>query len=184
MNMYYLMLSNQLRLLWEQHVYWTRFVISGIVFHSPDLDASQNRLLQNPGDFASVLRTFYGENVAMKFATLLTAHLSIAAELVTATAEGKSQDAAEAEKRWYENAEQIAVFLASVNPYWSKHEWQEMLYSHLDMTKQEAVDFINGDYAASVEVFDRIEMEALQMADKMTEGILRQFSSRFYRYER
>lgn len=169
-----LMLNNQMRLLWEQHVYWTRFVISGIVFHSPDLEASQTRLMRNPGDFADVLTHFYGRATANKFAELLTEHLTIAGELVTAAAAEKTQEAADAEKRWYENADEIAVFLASINPYWSQREWQRMLYSHLAMTKQEAVDFIKEDYAASVDIFDQIEREALEMADQMTDGILRQ----------
>lgn len=168
-------LSNQMRILWEQHVYWTRFVISGIVFHSPDLEASKTRLLRNPRDFAMVLSNFYGKTAAARFASLFTEHLTIAAELVTAATEGKTQEAAEAEKRWYSNADQIAAFLARINPYWSEQEWKEMLYSHLEMTKQEAVDFISGNYAASVTVFDKIEQEALQMADMMTEGIVRQF---------
>lgn len=169
------MLGNQMRLLWEQHVYWTRLVISGIVFHSPDLEASQTRLLRNPGDFAAALSPFYGRNAAARFAGLLTEHLTIAGELVTAAAAGKNQEAADAEKRWYANADQIAVFLSSINPNWTIPEWREMLYRHLDMTKQEATDFINGNYAASVEVFDRIEQEALEMADRMTEGIVQQF---------
>lgn len=169
------MLGNQMRLLWEQHVYWTRLVISGIVFHTPDLEASQARLMRNPGDFATVLSSFYGMDAATKFAGLLTEHLTIAGELVTAAAEGRSQDAANAEKRWYRNADQIAAFFSSINPHWTEQEWKEMLYSHLDMTKQEAVDFISGKYAASVAVFDRIEQEALEMADRMTEGIVQQF---------
>ncbi len=169
------MLGNQMRLLWEQHVYWTRLVISGIVFHSPDLDMSKARLLRNPGDFAAVLSPFYGKAAAARFASLLTDHLTIAAELVTAAAEGRSQEAADAEKRWYDNADRIAAFLSSINPHWTMQEWREMLYSHLDMTKQEATDFISGNYAASAAVFDRIEREALEMADRMTEGIVQQF---------
>lgn len=169
------MLGNQMRLLWEQHVYWTRFVISGIVFNSPDLAVSKTRLLRNPEDFAAVLSPFYGRVAAMRFAGLFTEHLTIAAELVTAAKEGKSQEAAELEKRWYDNADSIAEFLSSINPHWSMQEWKEMLYSHLDMTKQEATDFITENYAASVAVFEQIEAEALEMADKMTEGIVRQF---------
>lgn len=168
-------LGNQMRLLWEQHVYWTRLAISGIVFHSPDSEASQERLLRNPEDFAVTLTPFYGKAAAAKFASLLREHLTIAAELVTAAAEGKSKEAADAEKRWYDNADKIAEFLSGINPYWTMQEWKEMLYRHLDMTKQEAVDFISGDYAASVTVFDQIEQEALEMADYMTEGIVRQF---------
>lgn len=169
------MIGNQMRLLWEQHVYWTRLVISGIVFKTPDLEASKARLLRNPGDFAAALSPFYGRAASARFASLLTDHLTIAAELVTAASEGKAQEAAEAEKRWYANADQIASFLSTINPYWTMSEWRDMLYSHLSMTKEEAVDFINANYAASVAVFDQIEKEALEMADRMTEGIVQQF---------
>lgn len=170
-----LALGSQMRLLWEQHVYWTRLVISGIVFHLPDLAVTEERLMRNPRDFAEVLERFYGKTAAGRFAELLTAHLSIAGELVTAASEGKSREMADAEKRWYENAEEIAVFLASVNPYWTVREWREMLYSHLAMTRQEAVDFISRNFEASVNTFDRIEQEALEMADRMTKGIVQQF---------
>jgi len=54
-----------------------------------------------------------------------------------------------------------------------------MLYAHLAMTKAEAVAFITGNYAESVAVFDRIELEALEIADRMTEGILSQFPNLF-----
>lgn len=173
------LLNNQMRLLWEQHVYWTRLAISGAVFHSPDSASSTARLLRNPNDFADALTPFYGKAAAAQFARLLTEHLTIASELVTAAADGKNQEAADAEKRWYDNADQIALFLSSLNPYWTAREWQEMLYSHLAMTKQEALCFITGNYAESVAVFDRIEQEALEMADRMTEGITAQFSFLF-----
>lgn len=170
-----LQLNNIMRLLWEQHVYWTRFAISGIVFNTPDADQSSQRLLQNPKDFADVLAPLYGEDTAARFAELFTSHLTIAAQLVTELKNGDRVKAAQTERSWYQNADQIAAFLAQINPYWSVREWQDMLYSHLRMTKNEAVALISEDYAASVALFDRIEQEALKMADAMTSGIMRQF---------
>lgn len=167
-------LNNQMRLLWEQHVYWTRLAISGIVFASPDLEQSTERLLRNPGDFAAVLTPFYGERAMAKFTELFTAHLTIAAQLVSELKAGNSRKAAETERRWYENANQIAGFFAAVNPCWSLRRWQEMLYSHLSMTKKEAAAFLSGNYAESVSIFDCIEKRALEMADVMTRGIIRQ----------
>lgn len=172
-----LWLNNQLRLLWEQHVFWTRLVISGIVFDSPDLEASNARLLRNPEDFAAVLGIFFGKETAARFAELFTEHLMIAGDLVTAAKNGDNAKVLAEEKKWYENADQIAAFLAGINPYWPLRSWQEMMYRHLAMTKQEAVDFISKNYTASVEVFDRIEQEALEMADCMTRGIRLFFST-------
>ena len=174
-----LALSNRMRLLWEQHVYWTRMVILSMVFGLPDTQVVTNRLPRNPKDFEATLGRFYGKDIAAKFAELLTSHLTIAAELVSAAKAGDSTAAADAEKRWYENADQIAAFLGSINPYWSVQLWQKMLYDHLAMTKTEAVNILSQEYEDSVSVFENIEQQALNMADMMTQGIVKQFPQYF-----
>lgn len=172
-------LSNHMRLLWEQHVYWTRMVILSMAFGLPDTEFATNRLLRNPQDFEAALKPFYGEAIAARFEKLFTSHLTIAAELVNAAKAGNSAAAADAEKRWYANADQIAAFLGSINPYWSTQEWQKMLYNHLAMTKAEAVDILTQKYADSIRMFEDIEQEALAMADVMTQGIVKQFAQYF-----
>lgn len=173
------MLSNQMRLLWEQHVYWTRMAILSMASGLPDAEAVTGRLLRNPKDFELVLKKYYGEDIAAKFAELFTSHLTIAAELVSAAKAGNNAAAADAEKRWYANADQIAVFLSSINPYWSMQKWQKMLYDHLAMTKTEAVDILTQKYNDSISIFENIEQEALAMADLMTQGIIKQFPQCF-----
>lgn len=173
------MLSNQMRLLWEQHVYWTRMAIESMTFGLPDAQTAADRLLRNPKDFESALRQYYGENIAVKFAELLTSHLTIASELVKAAKAGDSTAAADAEKRWYANADQIATFFGNINPYWSEQKWREMLYDHLAMTKAEAVDILTQKYEDSIGMFEDIEQEALEMADMMTQGITKQFPQYF-----
>lgn len=172
-------LKNYLRMLWEQHVVWTRLTILSIVFNLPDVDLVTNRLLRNPKDFAAALKPFYGEKVASKFSDLFTSHLVIAAELVKAAKAGDSKAAADAEKRWYANADEIAAFLAGINPYWSEMEWKDMLHEHLPLTKTEAVEMLTKNYAGSIATFDKIEKQALEMADVMANGIVKQFPEKF-----
>jgi hypothetical protein len=50
------------RKLWEDHVTWTRVVILGILDELPDTPAYTQRLLENPGDMANALRSFYGDD--------------------------------------------------------------------------------------------------------------------------
>lgn len=172
-------LSNHLRMLWEQHVYWTRLVILSMVFDLPDTEYVTNRLLQNPKDFEAALIPFYGEDAAKEFADLFTTHITIAAELITASKNNNTIAAEDAEMRWYENSKQIADFLERINPYWTVQEWQNMLYDHLAMTKDEVVDIIMNNFADSITEFDEIELEALDMADMMTQGIINQFPEYF-----
>ncbi len=172
-------LSNQLRMLWEQHVYWTRLFLLSVAHGLPDTELVANRLLRNPKDFEAALKPFYGEDNAAQFAERFASHLTIAAELVKAAKAGDSAAAADAEKRWYANADEIAAFLGSINPYWSTQTWRKLLYDHLAMTKTEAVDLLTQNDQDSITVFEEIEPEALRMADTMEKGLVEQFPQSF-----
>ena len=132
-------------------------------------------MLRNPIDFQHLLQFYYGEEIALKFRDLLTEHLVVAADLVKAAKAGDANAAAKAEKIWYANADEIAVFLGEINPYWSQEHWRKMMYHHLALVKQEAVNMLTGQYEDSVKVYDEIEIQALGMADVMAGGIIKQF---------
>jgi hypothetical protein len=168
-------LSNLMRALWEEHVAWTRMTIISMAENLADVDPVTKRLLRNPVDIAAVFRAFYGNDIAGRLEGLLTDHLVIAAELVKAAKAGDAAAAADAEKRWYANADEIAVFLNSVNPYWPTDTMKKMWHEHLSLTKTEAVARLNKDYAADIALYDEIETQILAMADALTEGIVRQF---------
>lgn len=155
------------------------FVTIPKVENLPDADLIIQRLLRNPKDFGEALLPFYGSNMASQFADLLTDHLVIAAELVKAAKAEDDRAAAEAEKRWYANADEIARFLGKINPYWSEDEWKRLLHEHLGLVKTEAIDLLTKNYAEGIAIYDEIERQALMMADAMTEGIVRQFPNMF-----
>lgn len=169
-------LSNTLRTLWIEHVLWTRFFIVSTAFCLDDLQEVTDRLLENPGDFARVLEPFYGKQKAKQFKKLLTDHLLIAARLVNAAKAGNAAEVDKLRRKWYENAEDIARFLASINPCWSKDEWKDLLFAHLRMTEAEAIFILTGQYEKGIKEYDKIQAEALKMADVMSCGIIRQFN--------
>lgn len=171
------LLSNTIRRLWIEHVLWTRFFIISDVFNLPDFQFVTQRLLQNPVDFANVFRKYYGEQTAEQFQQLLTDHLLIAADLVNALIAGDQSQIQEQRNRWYANAEDIAYFLAGINScYWDVFVWRNLLFEHLALTEEEAILVINGQYEQSIVIYDRIQAEALEMADYMTCGIIKQFN--------
>ena len=172
-------LNRKLRTLWEQHVFWTRLTVNSIAGGLPDEEATTARLLRNANDFAAALQPLYGPAIAAKFAELLRNHLTIAAELVKALKAGNSAAAADARKRWFMNADDIAAFLGRINPHWSETEWRNMLYEHLRLLSNEVATRLAGNYEENVATSDRIEAQALEMADVMTSGIALQFPSVF-----
>ncbi|SER98277.1 hypothetical protein [Psychrobacillus sp. OK032] len=167
------------RLLWLEHVNWTRMTITSIVFNLPDLPTVQERLLQNATDLGNCIRPFYGDQLANRYTELIKEHLVLAAQLVTAAVKGDSKKADEKEKEWYRNADDIAIFLSSINPYLTKTEVQKMFYTHLALTKNEAVLMIQKKYQEDIKVFDQIEAQALEMSDMISHAIIMQFPHRF-----
>lgn len=167
--------SNTIRKLWEQHVMWTRSFIISSVDKLDDLQLVTERLLRNPADFAKVLRRFYNQDTVQRFQDLLTEHLTIAADLVNAAIAKKSDKVKALRKKWYQNAEEIALFLDRINPCWSENKWRTMLFEHLEITEEEAVTRINSQNERNIAIYDEIEQQALEMGDMMSEGIIKQF---------
>ncbi|WP_230203604.1 LysM peptidoglycan-binding domain-containing protein [Bacillus massiliigorillae] len=172
-------LRSDMRSLWEQHVAWTRMAIMSLVFNLPDVNVVLTRLLQNAPDMGDSLRPFYGKRNAKKYSELIKEHLLIAADLVKVAIAGNTQEVERLEKKWYANGDDIVQFLSSINPNFPKEEFRKMFYEHLALTKAEAVAMITKDYKTSVELYNKIEAEALEMADEISDAIVKQFPRKF-----
>ena len=172
-------LRSKMRLLWEQHVAWTRMTIISLAFNLPNADFVTSRLLRNATDNGNSLRPYYGDVAANTYSDLIKQHLILAADLVKAAVAGNEKVAADTEKKWYANADEIAVFLHSINPFLSEEVVRKMFYEHLALTKLEAIRMIAKDYKADIEVFDQIEAQALEMADAISGAIIKQFPKMF-----
>jgi hypothetical protein len=169
-----------MRQLWEDHIVWTRLVIVGAFDDSPGLNSSVQRLLQNQVDIGDAVKPFYGEAAGEQLTALLTDHILIAAEILQAAKAGDSDTLADASERWYANGDDIAEFLNGANPnHWPLEEMKTMMKEHLDLTLQEAVTYLNGDYEASVAAYDLIHLQILHMADMLSDGIIKQFPNKF-----
>lgn len=169
------------RELWEDHIVWTRIVIMGILDDLPGTDAYVGRLLQNVEDMENALQPYYGDDADV-LGDLIEDHLLIAAELLTAARNGDAAAFEDARVRWYENAEANAVQMNQMNPrFWPLEKSRHMWLEHLDATLLEATTHLGGDFAGEVAAYDRIHELALEMADFMSAGVIRQFPQRFNR---
>lgn len=171
-----------MRKLWEDHITWTRMFIVSALADLPDVSHAAERLLQNQADIGDAIKPFYGEAAGEQLTALLRDHILIAADLVGAAKAGDAAGIEEASTRWYANADDIAAFLHSANPdNWPLDEMQAMMREHLDLTLQEAVARLTGNWAADIAAYDQIHEQILGMADMLSSGIIRQFPKQFFK---
>ena len=172
--------DDTMRKLWEDQTALTRLFIVSTFSDLPDADERSERLLQNQEAIGDVIKPFYGDAAGEQLTELLRQHILIMAEILQA-AEDRDQAAAEdAVRRWYANADEIAVFLHTVNPEnWPLDEMTATLREHLALTLQVARAELSRDYVGSLSAYEEVRMQALEMADMLSNGIIRQFPNLF-----
>ncbi len=173
-------LRNAMRKLWEDHITWTRLFIVSAAADLPDKDATTQRLLQNQTEIGNAIKPFYGDAASDKLTALLRDHILISADLVGAA---KAQDTAkkdEAAQRWSANADEVADFLSKANSKnWPAADMRKMMQEHLDLTTNEAVARLQGDWTADIAAYEKVHEQILQMADMLSDGIINQFPNKF-----
>jgi len=171
---------NAMRKLWEDHISWTRLYIVSALADLPDKGPVAERLLSNQDDIGNAIKPFYGDAAGARLTELLREHILGAVELLTAARAGDSAKIEAGKARWYGNADDIAAFLSAANPAaWSGEQIASTMKMHLDLTLEEALARLNGDWAADVAAYDKIHEHILAMADLLSAGIITQFPDRF-----
>ena len=163
-----------MRKLWSDHVVWTRNYIIAAVADDPSASAAAARLMKNQEDIGNAVVPFYGAPAGAKLTDLLKQHISIAVDLVAAAKAGDNPKVADADKRWHDNAADIATFLSGANPNWPRATLLTMLNEHLSLTTQEATARIQKKWTDDVAAFDSIYTQAMHMADALSDGIIKQ----------
>lgn len=174
-------LHNAMRMLWEEHIVYTRTFIISALAGLDDTNKVAERLLSNQDDIGNAIKPFYGDAAGNALAGLLRTHILIAADIVSAAKSGDSAGVENGEKKWSANAEDLAAFLSSANPNWSKASLRDMLDKHLAYTTNEVVSRLGKNWAADMEAYDRGHAHMLVFADMLSDGIVKQFPSKFTR---
>jgi hypothetical protein len=170
----------EMRKLWEDHIIWTRQVIVSVAGDLPDTRLAVDRLMQNQVDIGNSIKMFYGEAAGDKLTSLLKEHISGAYDLIMAAKAGDKAKMDDASKRWYANADDIAVFLSIANPKsWPAPQMKLHMKDHLDMTLAEANARLQGKWAEDIAAYDKIHLQILDMADELSGGIIEQFPGKF-----
>ena len=167
-----LRLNEDMRLAWLNHVYWTRMYLMSAVADNADQQAVEERLLETADEITDVFARYLPIATTRQLRNLLTEHIEIAGQIIQALKAKNMSDYDALVKEWYRNANQMAALFASHNPYFESRETRNMLLNHLDLTREEIEQQVNGEYEQSIDTFRDVEQQALTMADYFARGLL------------
>ncbi len=167
--------------LWGDHGFYTREVVLAALQATDNLGPALNRLLRNQEDIGGAIGSIYGDDAGKQCTALLKDHINIAVEVVQGAAAGDQAKFEDADKRWYDNASDIAKFLSAANPNWPYDAAYDMMKQHLDLLTEVVKALIAKDYEKGITTNDTYMDEIYMMADMFAAGIAEQFSDKFSR---
>ena len=165
-----------MRKLWVSNAIWMREYIVNTIEGDLSLDAASKRLAKSQDDIGRAFAPFYGAETGSKVTTLLRQHTSLVKEMIEASMAKNTAKLTEADKRWRANADSITTLLSTVNPTnWPMATIQPVLAGGMNLTIAETNARLKRDYNKDVETFDNILATSLNLADMLSDGIIKQF---------
>ncbi|HJQ99904.1 MAG TPA: hypothetical protein VJ826_16430 [Candidatus Polarisedimenticolaceae bacterium] len=165
-------LHDQLRVVLENEMLWTRMVAVGVLHDLKGHDVYIKRLMANYESFEDALEPFYKEDAA-SVGRLLEEHIILTSDLFHEIYAGG--DFRTILPDWYANGDKIAVTLSNLNPeFWPEDPMKVLWKVYLDDILHGALAFQAEDWTTDVLMLDVFHNDCLAMADVMTTGIVNQ----------
>lgn len=171
--------AGQMRKLWIDHAVWTRNYIVSATAGLEDQQKVLARLLKNQEDLGNAIKPYYGEAAGNQLTKLLKEHIIIAGNIVEAAKTGNQANLKKNNADWYRNADEIAEFLSKANPNWPKAKLQQLLQMHLQLVADDLMARLKKDWDTDILAFDKGLDHIIVMADTLSEGIIKQFPTKF-----
>ena len=122
---------------------------------------------------------YYGAAAGKQLAVPLRDHILIAARFVGAALAQDSKQMSAANAQWHKNAQEITLFLTKANPYWPEKTLVAMLNQYLALTLDQTTARLRKQWQTDITLYDQIRSQLSQMADALSDGIVKQFPEKF-----
>lgn len=132
-----------------------------------------NQLRQVALNHGDALREFFGDAAAEENTRLFDTSLELTDAFITAQMEGSEDEINRTTRLLYQNADEWAAFLASINPFWDQTEWKNRIYSNLRRTIDESITLLSEEYARNIDIFNTLLNQAEGVGDYFVQGLLK-----------
>jgi len=158
------------RNLWREFVVWSRVYLISRVAGIGIAEDVFRRIYQIPREFGDIIRLIFGDQAADKTIQQLSSTVILFRNLVEAMITDDRAAADQLVRDLYENADERAVYLASINPFWDEMQWKYLIYTFYNYSFQEITSIMTGD-PRNIDLFDRFLQYADTMGDYFAQGL-------------
>jgi hypothetical protein len=169
-----------LRDLWIGHVFWIRnVVVAALAGDASAQQVAEKQAVANAQAIAASIEPFYGAEAKEKLFTLLAGHYGAVKAYLDASVAEDDTKQTEATSNLTDNAEEIASFLSSANPYLPKDTLNELLQAHGGHHIAQIEQLQAKDYAGEAQTWADMSQHMYVIADALADALAKQFPAKF-----
>ena len=166
------------RNIWNDHAWRIRNYIVSSLSSAPDSESALKWTEENLSEIAQQVKTYYGDDAAVKFLSLLQKIVDGIFYKIQQSKAGESISSITDDDQ--ESLSELATFLDSANQvYWKKEAVLPILQKVFALWVNQILARIASEWNLDLQYTDEIHSELLKLADIFSSGIIAQFPNSF-----
>ncbi len=159
--------------LWTEIIHWVRSFLHTVLGNLPEQRAIGNRLFRElPEHIYNEFSKYFNEEESRQVMNLMSSLILTNWRLITSYKNKDTMAVNLSIAEWYETANELAAFLATINKYYDKIQLRDLLYEYLRLKVSVMNAYLNGNHDLEMQIFDEIEDKVAQIANYMAMGII------------
>lgn len=159
--------------LWIAYLVWIRDYIYLLMQRQGNMQYVEDGLERLANEFVDFWTQFYGEQNAQELGDYLKRHIDLLAEYTSTVHAGEETEPLR--ELWYANANDIAQYLASLNPYWDEATWRNLLMTQFYLEEYLILTLHSNGYSDTIKQYDDLYNSIDKIVHYTIEGINKQF---------
>lgn len=172
--------QDALRDLWVGHIFWVRNIVEArLAENESQAEQSEQQVVNNAKAIAEAIAPYYGTEASDQLFELLAGHWGAINGYLDGTLEKSRKDRRAASSELATNADAIATFLSSANPYWPIDTLRGLLAAHGAHHVQQIDQLAAQQYEEEANTWTAMKDHMYVIADALAAGIAQQFPDKF-----
>jgi|GEM_PF-4499806 len=160
--------------LWIDTLVWVREYLFALILQRQGLYNIEAGTLRNAADFADFFTFFYGEQQTRALGELFKEHIRLLSEIAATMRAG--QDYMPLRENFYQNASDLANFLARLNPSWDEAVLKELLQTRYWFEENLLWTLYIQDYQTAIYQYDAAYENVRQISKYIADGLAKEFN--------